>query len=450
MSALLVGRSFAGPAGSAPRLPAPVLRSRRRGTACQGAQNGKPRRCLSNSSQEDIAKAPTWKDTLSGAIFWANPNHWDKAPESLYWMLSFMLLKVVGTVGGYRGRAAFARRSGLRPLLKRRAEAAAVVEGTFDSHVDRFPETAKRVAGSGGFSGKGLVVVLPVFSRTEQDVEELRQTLASLAWQTRVPDAVVLVDDGSPADLSPAFAAWPEAATLACVRMLRNTGPAGARSVGLRLLRRWAGGRGLVVCLTDSDAAPENGWCEAMVEAQAEAPGIYSGPTLSATECHTGRFHDHFGNLNGRWTWDDPRGVLLYGCTCNVSVDLETLGDLEFDPVFERPGFEDIELCWRARREKGVMTRYCEKARVYHEYDRGLIGLYKQFWKYGHTEPIMAWMHPDFSFQGSRPVTAGFGSRDPRQKESSRSPAVDAAARGMARFLDDAVRSFGKFSQGLG
>ena len=30
-------------------------------------------------------------------------------------------------------------------------------------------------------------------------------------------------------------------------------------------------------------------------------------------------------------------------------------------------------------------------------------------------EPIMAWMHPDFSFQGSRPVTKGF--KDPRDPE---------------------------------
>ena len=28
----------------------------------------------------------------------------------------------------------------------------------------------------------------------------------------------------------------------------------------------------------------------------------------------TGRFHDHFGNLNGRWSWEDPKDVLLYGC----------------------------------------------------------------------------------------------------------------------------------------
>lgn len=89
-------------------------------------------------------------------------------------------------------------------------------------------------------------------------------------------------------------------------------------------------------------------------------------------------------------------------------------------------------------------VRYCEQALMYHQYDHGPVGLYRQFWKYGHTEPallhrlwamsdlifwfkvgltcgrsihltdgvstpqsapqepIMAWMHPDFSFQGEK------------------------------------------------
>ncbi|CAK0907056.1 unnamed protein product, partial [Prorocentrum cordatum] len=122
---------------------------------------------------------------------------------------------------------------------------------------------------------------------------------------------VLLVDDGSSADLSPALGAWEDAESLALVRMRRNTGPAGARSVGLRLLRQWAGDRRAVVCLTDSDAMPDDRWCEAMLKAQMLFPGIFSGPTLSCDRSHTGRFHDHFGNLNGRWRWDDLPGSRL-------------------------------------------------------------------------------------------------------------------------------------------
>lgn len=371
------------------------------------------RRALSNSSPDDIAEAPTWRDTLRGAFFWANKDHWDEVPKSRYLTLVFVFLKFVGTVGGYRGRAHFSRKSGLKPLLQRRADAAAVVDATCDLYVDKFPAVAATLAGTPENAGEpALAVILPTFVRDEADLAEFRATLEALWSQTRRPDAVVVVDDASPFELAPALEGWGDAETLVSTRMTRNTGPAGARSVGMRLLRRWAGERRVIANFTDSDAMPDPAWCEAMLGAQRAFPGIITGPTLSRTECRTGKFHDHFGSLNGRWTWQDPPAVLLYGCTCNFSADLKVLGDLEFDPVFCRPGFEDIELCWRARQERKVLVRYCEGARVLHEYDRGPIGLYKQFWKYGDTEPIMAWMHPNFSFQGSRTINAGF--QDPR------------------------------------
>ncbi|CAE7874208.1 unnamed protein product, partial [Symbiodinium microadriaticum] len=56
--------------------------------------------------------------------------------------------------------------------------------------------------------------------------------------------------------------AWKDSESLAFVQLWKNVGPAGARSVGLRLLRQWARGMDVVVCLTDSDAAPDPGWTE--------------------------------------------------------------------------------------------------------------------------------------------------------------------------------------------
>lgn len=384
--------------------PAPGRPGRRRGARVL-------LRCYANSDPVNIAKAPTWGDTLKGAFFWGNPKNWDSVPRSWYWTMIFAFLKVVGVTGGYRGRANFGKReSGLEPLLRLREAASQAVDATASEHVDRFPDLARHIASDG--TGTGLAVVVPAYARGLNDVDELRATLEALAKQTMAPEAVLIVDDASPVDLSPALADWPHAGKLAHVRMKQNTGPAGARSVGLRLLRSWAAGRRLVICLTDSDAVPHGRWCEALFEAQSLFPGIFCGPTLSLVDSHIGRFHDHFGNLNGRWRWQDQPAVLLYGCTCNFSVDTSAVKLQEFDPIFSRAGFEDIEFCWRARKSLGVLTRYCEGAHVYHEYDRGLSGLYKQFWKYGNTEPIMAWMHPDFSFQGSKSLVTGF--RDPR------------------------------------
>ncbi|CAE7741282.1 unnamed protein product, partial [Symbiodinium sp. CCMP2456] len=349
------------------------------------------RRALANSSQDDIARAPTWKDTLKGAIFWANPSHWDKVPASPYWRFTFIFLKIVGTIGGYRGRAAFARRSGLKGLMQKRDEALGVVQMAYEFSVDAFPAAAERLraaASATPWAGTDCVaVILPNYARSKQEVEELRATLLALQAQKRPPDVVIVVDDHSPVSAKDALKAWKDSESLAFVQLWKNVGPAGARSVGLRLLRQWARGMDVVVCLTDSDAAPDPGWTEAMLKAQNMSPGIVSGPTISVDRSHTGRFHDHFGNLNGRWTWDDEKDVLLYGCTCNFSVDLNSIGDAEFDPIFSRPGFEDIEFCWRLREERGVYTRYCDDAKMFHQYDRGPVGLYKQFWKYGHTAP---------------------------------------------------------------
>ena len=46
-------------------------------------------------------------------------------------------------------------------------------------------------------------------------------------------------------------------------------------------------------------------------------------------------------------------------------------------------------------------VRYCEQALMYHQYDHGPVGLYRQFWKYGHTEPALLhrlWAMSDLIF----------------------------------------------------
>mmetsp|Transcript_93733 Transcript_93733/g.260956 ORF Transcript_93733/g.260956 Transcript_93733/m.260956 type:complete len:460 (+) Transcript_93733:3-1382(+) len=355
-------------------------------------------------TREDLVRTPDWWEALSSSLSAACPNQWEERPNSLYWTLVFMVLAFAKTLGGYCGRAAFARQCGSRPLtaqLKaRRERAAAEVSKTFEAHAGRFPAAAKSLQTVEG--RPSLAVVLPVYCRSEADVAEFRRTLAALAEQTLSPDLVVVVDDASPADSAPALGAWLGSAGFASVRMSQNCGPAGARSVGLRLLRHWAQGRHVVACLTDSDAVPDRGWCEAMLDAQMRNPGIVSGLTFSAEDSYAGRFHDHFGSLNGRWTWQDPPGVLLFGPTCNLSVSLVALDEMEFDPVFPRPGYEDVEFCWRARMKHGVLTRFCARACIYHEYDTGIAGVYGQFFKHGQTQPIMTWIDPTLSFAGSR------------------------------------------------
>ena len=94
-----------------------------------------------------------------------------------------------------------------------------------------------------------------------------------------------------------------------------------------------------------------------------------------------GMYHDLCGTLNGRRLAD---GSLLYGCTCNLSVDV-AVADIAFDASFPAAAFEDVELCVRARK-RGISLAYAEGAVVSHDYTGGLCGLFRQFRRYGMYE----------------------------------------------------------------
>lgn len=72
-----------------------------------------------------------------------------------------------------------------------------------------------------------------------------------------------------------------------------------------------------------------------MERAQRRRPGIVTGRTMSS-EAGTpvGLYHNVCGTLNGRSLAD---GSMLYGCTCNLSVDLARV-DLDFDMTFTEVG----------------------------------------------------------------------------------------------------------------
>lgn len=102
-----------------------------------------------------------------------------------------MVFAFAKTLGGFRGRAAFARRCGLGPLTSQlqtvRAQAAEAVRETFDAHVYQFPEAVKRLTGT---ARPRLTVVVPVFCRCRADVDEFGTTLAALSPQSLQPDVV--------------------------------------------------------------------------------------------------------------------------------------------------------------------------------------------------------------------------------------------------------------------
>lgn len=72
-------------------------------------------------------------------------------------------------------------------------------------------------------------------------------------------------------------------------------------------------------------------WLAVMDRAQRRRPGIFAGRTMAAyPDTYVGLYHDVCGTLNGRRL---KNGSLLYGCTCNLSVNLDRCSQ-DFDQSF--------------------------------------------------------------------------------------------------------------------
>lgn len=56
---------------------------------------------------------------------------------------------------------------------------------------------------------------------------------------------------------------------------------------------------------------------------------------------------------------------------------------------------EDVELC-RANAAAGVQISFAPDAIIFHEYQQGLRGIYRQFHKYGAVEPQIAAKHINY------------------------------------------------------
>ena len=68
------------------------------------------------------------------------------------------------------------------------------------------------------------------------------------------------------------------------VRLARNSGPATARNIGLRIAKQ----RGAaLVCFLDGDCVPQPDWLAAMQAAQQANPGIVCGRTVASDPSST-------------------------------------------------------------------------------------------------------------------------------------------------------------------
>jgi GT2 family glycosyltransferase len=189
-----------------------------------------------------------------------------------------------------------------------------------------------------------VAVVIPTHNRPER----LLRCLRALIAQTRPPDEIVVVDDGS----APATTLPPDLAQDR-IRILRNDPPAGAAAARNR---GWRATSSDYVLFTDDDCRPTPGWVAEMLQ-DAEPDAVLVGRTLPDPE--DGALRTPFDRAVRMERSD---GGFL---TCNVLYPCAVLDRIGgFDERFSLLG-EDTDMGQRALLA-GAHDRYVDDALVFH------------------------------------------------------------------------------------
>jgi glycosyltransferase involved in cell wall biosynthesis len=191
-----------------------------------------------------------------------------------------------------------------------------------------------------------VTVVVPA----RDAVATLGAALEALAAQSRAPDEVIVVDDGS----TDGTVALAESAPVV-TRVLRGAGkgPGAARNAGAEAAE------GEVLAFLDADCVPQPGWLAAGIDALQDAD-LVQGRTTPPPSASIGPFD--------RTLWViAPWGLFE---TANLLVRRELfdrLGGFEpwLSPSRSKELAEDVWFGWRAVRS-GARTAFCDEAVVHH------------------------------------------------------------------------------------
>jgi len=244
-----------------------------------------------------------------------------------------------------------------------------------------------------------ISVVIPTHNRADI----LEQTLAALRQQSRLPEEVVVVDDGSTDET------WQRLSTIARDRSLpyqltiqrqENAGPGPARNVGVQL----AAGD-LVLFLGDDTVPEEDCVKEHLLRhqqlSQTAAVVGHTGwrkSTMRVTPflelVNSEGYQFGYGHLeDGR----DTPFTCFY--TSNISAPRWLLREEPFHPSFHLYGWEDTELGYRLAL-RGLRIIYCQAARTQHHHPMSVTGFLRRQRLVGECSETIYELHP--SLRSSR------------------------------------------------
>jgi cellulose synthase/poly-beta-1,6-N-acetylglucosamine synthase-like glycosyltransferase len=208
----------------------------------------------------------------------------------------------------------------------------------------------------------------------------LERCLAALSAQTRPPDEIIVVDDGSTDGTA-------DVAIDYDVQVLRQAraGPAAARNAGVRVAR------GELLLFTDADCAPTPDWVDRMVAPFADptvagAKGIYRTTQVEPVARFVQiEYEDRYDRMRDQEQIDF---VDTYSAGYRRDV-LSSVGG--FDESFAY--LEDQELSFRLA-ERGYRFMFVPDAAVYHRHADNLLWYARKKYVIGQWKASVARRHP--------------------------------------------------------
>ncbi len=214
-------------------------------------------------------------------------------------------------------------------------------------------------------------VIIPAYNAEKT----IQSCLDALTLQTRLPDEIIVVDDGS-IDQTRTIA---ESYSLVTVLPQKNKGPANARNNGAQKAT------GEIIIFLDSDCVPEKNWLEEMLrpfmdEKVVGVQGAYKSRQVSLVAQFDQADIEYRYERMKRATKLDWIGS--YSAAYRRKIFLNEHG---FDETFPKASGEDAELSYRLA-EKGLTLVFAPNAVVYHTHPAGLshylkVKFFRAYWR---------------------------------------------------------------------
>ncbi len=207
---------------------------------------------------------------------------------------------------------------------------------------------------------------IAVVSAVYNEEKHIARLIESLLAQSRMPEEIVFVDDGSKDGTAGVIESYAKQHPL--IRLIRNTnqGPAASRNIA------WRAAQADVVIFTDGDCVPDKDWIEKLLISftSDDIAGVAGTYRTFNEENVLARFAGH----EIAWRYRNVRGVVDAHGAYNLAIRkkiLEAMGG--FEESYKAPSGEDWDLTYRISRRYKIL--FAPEAIVAHEHPEA-------FWPY--------------------------------------------------------------------